>query len=53
MAQNDRDEPGMRVIKMSDKILDIINLSFYHHSVIPASYRQDVSGMSRVLTLKR
>ena len=42
MSQIDRDEPGMRVIKMSGKMLDITNLSFHHHSVIPASSWQDV-----------
>ena len=61
MAQNDRDEPGMRVIKMWDKKLDQMNLSFHYHSVIPASsYNnlslrkqiQDVLGMSKDLTLK-
>ena len=43
MAQNDRDEPGMRVIKMSDKKLDKMNLSFNYHSVIPASSCNNLS----------
>ena len=43
MAQNDKDEPGMRVTKMSHKILNIMNLSFHYHSVITASSCNDLS----------
>ena len=62
MAQNDRDGPGMKVIKMLDIWLDIMNISFIYHSVIPASscndlslrkQIQDMSWMTEDLTLKK
>ena len=43
MAQNDRDGPGMKVIKMLDIWLDIMNISFIYHSVITASSCNDLS----------
>ena len=43
MPQNDRDDPGMRVIKKSDKKFDKMNLSFHYHSVIPGSSYNNLS----------